>query len=110
MSDEDDERELMEEYMKEEADRAQQEAKVLAEVKGMVSEGYWMDIEEEIRESDRTAGFIITDKPCTDDVEQSDLFKIYISQHAVGESGDSWEGDISIELPNGKYLTFGYEM
>jgi len=52
--------------------------------------------------------FRITDKPANKKFYREFWNKIYVCQYSVGDSGDSFEGSISIELRDKKFFTFNY--
>lgn len=84
----------------------------LEQIKQEVSKEMWELIDESISESEGGSNFRIEDKPQGDfqDCNEPEWFKEWVDQWAVGESGDSWAGQVYVELKKGRYLVWDYSM
>ena len=91
--------EAKEQYIKDQA--------LIETVKKQVSKRIFKEIEYEIEESDNYSNFRIVNTP-DGDPQRKDIIKTWVVQCSVGDSGDSFEGEVFIELPDGKYLTWQY--
>lgn len=95
---------------KEELRQCKKDSKVLDYVKELVTAEFFEDIEYELDESDHWINLRIVDKPEGDLQKAESCFKVYVDQHSVGDTGDSYAGTVCIELPNKKYLIWDYWM
>lgn len=96
------ERENIEQYAKDQS--------VLESVKKQVSRELFETIEAQMEESEHYSNFRITDTMPEGKPQIEEGVNVWVDQHSVGDSGDSWAGTESVELPNGKYLTWDYWM
>lgn len=99
----------MESYHKAEEERYKKDQKVLDSIKKEVSPKFYEKIEEEMAESEGGWDVKIVDKPTGENQDNNDR-EVWVDQHAVGQSGDSWAGYVYIKLPTGKYLRWDYAM
>ena len=97
------------EVQKELDERYKKDQEVLDSIKQKVSPTFYKLIEQEIEESEGGFNYKIVDKPIGDFQNDYNI-KVWVDQHAVGDSGDSWEGTVSVELPDKKYLMWNFEM
>lgn len=100
----------MEQIKLEEEQQIAKDKSVLDEVKTILSSD---DYDEflGILEYSENYNFTITDIPIATHNEGkifNKKYKQYCNQHSYGDSGDSWYGYISIELPTKKYVNFQY--
>jgi hypothetical protein len=102
-------REAQKRIEKEEIDQHSKDQEVLEAVKKQVSIEFFGFIEDEITESEHTTNYRILDEPIGD-LERAEDIKVWVDQHSVGISGDSWAGAVCVELPDGKYLAWDYWM
>lgn len=93
-----------------EHEQAEQYAKdqaVLEKIKKQVSKDVFEEIEFEMEESEHYSNFRIVNEP-RGTLQRTDKIKVWVAQHSVGDTGDSWAGVVSVELPDGKYLAWDY--
>lgn len=95
---------------REERKQCAKDAQILNSIKKQVSAKFFEDIKYELDESENWVNFRITDELEGDLQMSESCFKVYIDQHSVGDSGDSYAGTVCIELPNGKYLIWDFWM
>ena len=82
---------------------------ILDKIKKEVSAEFYKKIEEEMEESEGGWNLKIVDSPPNIESEGYKDREVWVDQRSVGESGDSFEGEVYIKLPNGKYLKWDYE-
>lgn len=105
----------MEYVWREEGEKEQfQQQEVLNIIKSKVSEEFFNEVIEELKESGHTYNFMIMDKPkgdLLDDTEYDCIKKIYVNQTTNGGyTGDEFAGTVSIEMSENEYFQFSYEM
>ena len=104
------EEDAMEDIRKEEEEQNKKDQAVLDLVKEQVTEEVFKLIEIEIEETDGGIGFKIVDEKSGELDDCVEGIKVWINQWSVGESGDSFEGNVYVELPNKKYLKWSYSI
>ena len=104
----DDMKKAGEEIAKEEERQNKKDQDVLDEVKKQVTQEVFKLIEIEIKETEGGIGFEIVDEKSGELDDCIEGIKVWINQWSVGESGDSFEGNVYVELPNKKYLKWSY--
>lgn len=95
---------------REERRQSLKDSKVLNSIRNRVSQMIFEEINYELQESGNWGNFRIIDNPEGDLQNSESSFKVYVDQHSVGNSGDSYAGTVCIELPNGKYLIWDFWM
>lgn len=103
----------MESTWREEAEKEQiEQQEVLDTIKSKVSEEFFKEILEELKESGHTYSFIVTDRPkgeLIDDMEYDHVK--YVDQTTNGGyTGDEYAGTVSIKISENEYFQFCYEM
>lgn len=95
----------------EENARYEKDKKILDNIKNKVHVDVFESIKYEIKESENASNFKIVDSPIGEyQRTNEDNVKVWVDQYSVGDTGDSWAGIVSVELPNGKYLMWDYWM
>jgi len=105
----------MESTWREEAEKEQiEQQEVLDTIKSKVSEEFFKEILEDLKQSGHTYNFMITDKPkgeLLDDTEYDHVKIIYVDQTTNGGyTGDEYAGTVSIKISEDKYFQFSYSM
>ena len=84
---------------------------VFEEIKKQVSKEYLKIIEEELEETNGGTHLEIVDKPLGDKEECQNGYYIWIDQYVNGGySGDEYDGNCYMKLPNGKYFKWNYSL
>lgn len=83
---------------------------VLDSVKEMVSKKLFEIIENLIEESEDAYDYRIVDAPTGKRQKTDEGVYIWVDQWSVGDSGDAWSGIEYVPLPNGKFLSWWYEI
>lgn len=106
----------------EEIEQYDKDQKILELVKEQVSEAVYKEIEFEIEESENHSNFRIVTEPIgiqqrnTNDINNTltdgvnNSINLFVDQHSIGDSGDSYAGTVSIQLSDKKYLAWTYWM
>lgn len=97
-------------YEKSKEQGYKKDQELLDKIKKEVSNDFYKKIVEEIEETGGGWNLKIVDSPPDIESEGYDDREVWVDQRSVGESGDSFEGEVYIKLPNGKYLRWDYEM
>jgi len=80
-------------------------------IRQQVAKEVFEDIKFEMEESENPSNLRIVSTPIGERVKtESNNINVFVDQHSVGESGDSWAGVVSVELSNGRYLVWDYFM
>jgi hypothetical protein len=99
------EEEQIEQYAKDQS--------VLEDVKKQVPKGIFEEIKFEMEESEHYSNFRIVKEPIGDKQKNDnigDSLNVWVEQHSVGDTGDSWAGVVTVQFSNGKYLAWNYWM
>lgn len=83
---------------------------ILDELKSILSTEDYDELISMLEDSENN-NFTITNIPIATIYNEkvfNNKYKEYVNQHADGESGDCWYGNVSIELPNKKYFNYDY--
>lgn len=109
---EEQEREAFEGLMAYEQEQENQRKAVMDIVKCSVSEEYYKELMEYIKECDLTHTFTIEDKPYGKPQYEGEILEtVHVDQYVNGGyTGDTFAGSISIEFAKGRFLTFHYNM
>ncbi len=87
----------------------------LSVVEGKVSKEMFEDIKEYIKDCDNTSGFCFVSEPIGDYQEEGYQYEhiegVYVNQTTGGGfTGDEYAGTICIEISEGEFLKFEYNM
>jgi hypothetical protein len=86
-------------------------APILKAVKEEKGDEWFEELENLMEESEVGGAFKIVAKPNGEKQSSGDLIKWeWVDQYSVGDSGDSWEGTITVKISNGKYLEMPFSM
>jgi predicted transcriptional regulator len=98
-------------YLKKESDQNNALLSTIKQQKGKTFFKYLMEI---INNSDGIKGAAeIIKEPIGDFQKESygrQIKGIWVDQRSVGDSGDSWEGTVCVQLGESRYFKFGYSM
>ena len=84
---------------------------ILNAIKAEKGNEWFAELKELMNESEVGGAFKIVDKPSGDEQEVSGLIECeWIDQYSVGDSGDSWEGTVTVKISEGKYLEMPFSM
>ena len=86
-------------------------APILKAIKEEKGDEWFEELENLMEESEVGGAFKIVSKPSGDKQSSGKLIKWeWVDQCSVGDSGDSWEGTITVKISNGKYLVMPFSM
>jgi hypothetical protein len=86
--------------------------KLLNVVRILIGEELVDDIKQIIEDSDSTGGYEITAEPRGKLQEENYDFvkEMWVEQHSVGDTGDSWAGHVSVKIKDGMFFTFSFSI
>lgn len=100
----------MRELHEAEVEQHEKDAAVMRDVKKRVSAERYASIELEIENSEKAYNYRIVQKPIGESYIGDHGIRGWVDQHAVGLSGDSWEGSVCVEITSHEYLMWDFEV
>lgn len=84
---------------------------ILKAIKAEKGNEWFAELECLMEESEVGGAFKIVDEPSGEKQESSELIvDEWVDQYSVGDSGDSWEGTITVKIENKRYLEMPFSM
>lgn len=86
--------------------------RILKAIKNLNGEKFYKNLLKCMKETEVGDAFKIVRKPRGEVQEESygQIKKIWVDQRAVGDSGDSWEGTVSVKIKEGRWLEMPFSM
>jgi len=86
--------------------------RILRAIKNIKGEKFYKDLLRCMEENEVGDGFNIVKKPRGEAQKEKygRIKEIWVSQQAVGDSGDSWEGTVSVKIKDDKWLEMPFSM
>lgn len=84
---------------------------ILNAIKEEKGQEFYDDLCEYMEESEVCGAFKIVTKPRGEKQEEGGIIKFaWVDQISVGDSGDSWEGTVTVKIAKDKYLEMPFSM
>lgn len=104
----------MEEWMEFEREQDRKNLRLLKAIKSVKGKAFYKHLLEVIEESEGLKGLAqIVKEPVGKFQKESygrEIKGIWVQQWAVGDTGDSWEGNVCVQVKPNKYFKFSYSM